>query len=115
MARGALIVCAMVATSSSARGQDPPNASALAERAAARAAAGDRFEAIRLYDAAYRADNRPDFLCAIGEQHEALAVALGPFDEGDVRAAIRSYEACLSSGGPRVGAGDNHGAPCPPS
>jgi hypothetical protein len=93
----ALLACAIAGSSSSAWARDAARANALAESALVQAQQGDRRAAIRLYEAAWGVDARVEFMCAIAEQYDALAVA---GELGDVRGASDSVEECLRVEGP---------------
>jgi hypothetical protein len=77
--------------------EDAAKASVLAEAAAARVNQGDRRVAIDLYEEAYTAAPRREYLREIAGLYEALALA---GDTRDVRLAILYYERFLVGEGP---------------
>jgi len=80
-----------------ARADDAAKAAVLAEAAAARAQRGERRVAIDLYDDAYAAAPRREYLREIAVLYDALAMA---GDARDVRLAISFYERYLAGNDP---------------
>ena len=80
-----------------ARPEDPARATALADAAAARAAQGARRVAIDLYEEAYAAAPRKEYLLQIGILYDNLAHG---GDSRDVRLAILYLERFLAEPGP---------------
>jgi hypothetical protein len=88
----AALVLSMLCASPSARAEDAAKAATLAEAGAARARQGDRRVAIDLYDEAYAAAPRREYLREVGALYDRLAIA---GDARDVRLAIVYYERYL--------------------
>lgn len=89
-------VALLGAAPSAAHAEDAAKASALAEAAAARTQQGELRIALDLYDEAYRAAPRPEYLREIGLRYDALAYA---GDSRDVRLAILYLERYLLDAG----------------
>src|SRR5512138_730714 len=89
-------VSALCAAPAAARAEDVAKASALAEAALARANQGERRVAIDLYEEAYAAAPRQEYLRAIAALYEGLATAGDP---RDLRLAIVYYEKVLLNEG----------------
>jgi hypothetical protein len=86
---GAAILCALPAE---ARAEDAAKAAVLAEAAAARSKQGERRAAIDLYDDAYAAAPRREYLREIAALYDSLALGGDP---RDLRLAISYYERYL--------------------
>jgi hypothetical protein len=88
----AAVVVSILCSSPPARAEDAAKAGVLAEAAVARARQGERRVAIDLYDEAYAAAPRREYLREIAVLYDALAMA---GDVRDVRLAIAYYERYL--------------------
>jgi len=93
----ALVTLTLVAAPSPARAEDPARAAALAGAAAARARQRELRVAIDLYDEAYAAAPRREYLREIGALYDTLAYA---GDSRDVRLAILYFERYLAGEAP---------------
>jgi hypothetical protein len=93
VALGAALLCA---APSVAHAEDAAKASTLAEAAAARGKQGEPRVAIDLYEEAYRAAPRPEYLWEIGAAYDGLASA---GDSRDVRLAILYLERYVADAG----------------
>jgi hypothetical protein len=90
---GSAILCALP---EEARAEDAAKAAVLAEAAAARSKQGERRAAIDLYDDAYAAAPRREYLREIAGLYDALALGGDP---RDLRLAVNYYERYLADEG----------------